>query len=147
MAARANPCAMEVHPQILIFAGSLLAILLLAGLAAALKLGGDHRLADDAAARAAADEVCDGFAAVEVALDGDGNAALLRDADGRIVLLKRHGNRFAGRMLGPDAKAREDGGTLIVASGERLYGEVRLVLADPAPWIDAIERLKAPRNA
>lgn len=123
------------------FAGSLIAILLLAGLAWWLKLGPQRRLDSDDAAREAAHEALDGFDPVAVARDREGRAALLRDAEGRILLLRQHGSHFAGRLLGKTASARIEDGALIVDSGERRYGTVRLDIAEPEPWRDAIARL------
>ena len=69
------------------------------------------------------------------------NFALLRDADDRLLLIRQHGSHFAGRLLGENASARIENGTLIVDSGEQRYGAVRLAIADPEAWRDAIARL------
>ena len=132
---------MEVHPQILIFAGSLVAILALAGLSAFLKLGGTARLESASDAVRIAQEVVDGFEPVEVAIDSEGAAALLCDDAGNVMLLKRHGNKFAGRLIASNASARVEDDTLIVASGERLYGQVALRIDDPDAWAHRIDRL------
>ena len=92
-------------------------------------------------ARAAAREALDGFEPVTVARDREGHAALLRDADDRLLLLRQHGTHFAGRLLGAEANARIEKGVLIVDCGERSYGTVRLDIADPETWRDAIARL------
>lgn len=123
------------------FAGSLVAILLLAGLAWWLKLGPQRRLDSDDAAREAAHEALDGFEPVAMARDRDGRATLLRDAEGRVLLLRQHGSHFAGRLLDQKARARIEGGALIVDNGERRYGVVRLDIAEPETWRDAIARL------
>ena len=123
------------------FAGSLIAILLLAGLARWLKLGPQRRLDNDDAAREAAQEALDGFEPVAIARDRAGGAALLRDAEGRILLLRRHGSHFAGRLLDGNARAGIDDGALIVDSGERRYGVVRLDIDQPEAWRDAIARV------
>ena len=132
---------MGLPPDLLRFAGSLVAILLLAGLAWSLKLGPQRKLDSDDAAREAAREALDGFEPVAVARDREGRAALLRDADDRLLLIRQHGSHFAGRLLGENASARIEDGTLIVDSGERRYGAVRLAVADAEAWRDAIARL------
>ncbi|ABC64870.1 hypothetical protein [Erythrobacter litoralis] len=127
--------------------GSLVAILALAGLAMWLKLGGSPRIDSEETARLAADEAVDGFAAIRFGIDTDGRGALLEDGAGRILLLKPHGNQFAGRVLGPTAKAHMQSGVLTVDSGERRFGTITLALDDGAYWESAINRLKAISNA
>lgn len=130
-------------------AGSLVAILALAGLAWWMKLGGNPALDSDAAVRRAAGEVEDGFAPVATAHDG--KAALARDAQGRIMVIKRHGNRFAGRVLGPGARTEilPDPGIamLVVDSGEVRFGKVFLALDDAQTWADAINRVSRAQDA
>lgn len=130
-------------------AGSLVAILMLAGLAWWLKLGGDPRLDSETAVARAAGEVEDGFAPVAVAADG--TAALARDGTGRIMVIKRHGNRFAGRILGAEAAARlwHDLGktALEVDCGEARFGKVFLTLPDAQAWAEAINRLDRRQDA
>jgi len=128
-------------------AGSLVAILALAGLAWWLKLGGTARLDSAEGVARAAGEVEDGFAPASTACDAGGAAALARDAQGRIMVIKRHGNRFAGRVLGPGAAARLAGGTLEVDPGEPRFGKVSLALPDAQAWADAINRLNAAQDA
>lgn len=132
-------------------AGSLAAILALAGLAWWMKLGGAPRLDSEEAVRRAAGEVEDGFTPVAHACDAEGAAALARDAAGRIMVIKRHGNRFAGRILGPQAKAgvRNDLGhrALHVDSGERRFGAVFLDISAPETWAEAINRVKTRQDA
>lgn len=132
---------MEIPPLLLQSGGSLVAILALYLLARALKLGGSPALSDDDAVRAAASEVEDGFEPQRISISRDRQAALAADASGRIMLIKRHGNRFAGRILAKGASVREEVDALIVHSGEKRYGPVRLSLSDPGYWADAINRL------
>lgn len=134
---------MDIPPLLLQTLGSLVAILALAGLAVLLKLGGTPKLDSEEAVRRAAGEVVDGFEAVETAAAQDGAAALASDAQGRIMLIKRHGNRFAGRLLTDRVRTRLHGAALEVDCGERRFGKVLLALDDPASWqarIDAIDR-------
>lgn len=142
---------MQLPQLVLQTAGSLAAILALSALAWWLRLGGAPLLSDDAAVRRAADEVETGFAPVTIARDDQGRAALARDAHGRIMLIKRHGNRFAGRILTSAAKARlwKDLGqtTLEVDCSEARFGKVFLDLSDPDAWAASINALKAEQDA
>ncbi|MFM7402995.1 MAG: hypothetical protein ACKO1N_02635 [Erythrobacter sp.] len=132
-------------------AGSLVAILALAGLAKWMRLGRAPTLVDDAAVRRAASEVEDGFVPVSIARDKDGTAALARDGNGRIMVIKRHGNRFAGRVLGDRAAATlsidHDDASLAIMTGETLFGDVRIVVDDPDAWVAAINRLSGSQHA
>lgn len=123
------------------FGGSLIAILVLAGLAVLLKLGGKPVLKDDSAVALAAMEVEDGFDAKRFSISRDGGSALARDEAGKIMVIKRHGNKFAGRVLTSAATTREEVDALIVDAGETRFGVVRLSLSDASYWADAINRL------
>lgn len=133
---------MEIPPALLQFVGSLAAIAMLAALAWWLRLGPARRLESEADARREASEALDGFEAVDIALDRDGRAGLLRDARGQVLLLRQHGAHFAGRVLTPAAHARIDGGALVVDTAERRYGGVRLELDEPSVWLQHIESVK-----
>ena len=141
---------MALSPLLLQTAGSLVAILALAGLAWWLKLGGAPVLADDEAVRRVAGEVEDGFVPVSIARDPSGMAAIARDAQGQIMVIKRHGNRFAGRVLGRNAAATLNidlGETLLVVrTGQTLFGDIYLAVDDPKAWVAAINQLNE-RNA
>jgi hypothetical protein len=128
-------------------AGSLVAILALAGLAWWLRLGSSPTLASDDDVRRAASEAVDGFDPVAIARDAEGRAAVARDAQGRIMVLKRHGNRFAGRVLGPDAAAWVAGGQIEVFPGEARFGTVFLTIPDAEAWADAINEVDGRHNA
>ena len=142
---------MDVPPLLLQTAGSLVAILALAGLAWWLKLGGAPLLADDEAVRRAAGEVEDGFVPFAIACDEEGAGALTRDAQGRIMLIRSHGNRFVGRVLTAQATAllKDHPGefNIIIDCGEARFGKAFLTVADPATWADAINRLRAVHHA
>lgn len=138
---------MNLPPEILQFLGSLVAILALAWIAYALGLGGMPKLTDADAAHKAAGEAADGFQPRETCVDRNGKAAILRDTAGRILLLKPHGNKFAGRILGPTARAWQTDGMLVVDSGERRYGTVSLDIADPDAWADAVNALGSQSHA
>lgn len=132
---------MDAQALLLQTGGSLIAILALYFVARALKLGGKPRLDDEAQVQVCAGEVEEGFAAQRVSIARDGAAALARDAEGRIMVIKRHGNRFAGRVLTRSAAVREEVDGLVVDTAEARFGAVRLSIDDPAYWADAINRL------
>ncbi|MGY6550950.1 MAG: hypothetical protein ACXIT4_03530 [Erythrobacter sp.] len=138
---------MLASPLLLQSAGSLVAIVLLAGLARWLGLGAAPVLSDHAAVERAASEVEDGFTPVDSAISQDHKSALARDAAGRIMLIRLHGNRFAGRVLAAGTHAQWSGDVLVVDCGERRFGAARLVLDDPASWAEAINRLGQSNNA
>lgn len=138
---------MEIPSLLLQTAGSLVAILLLAGLAWWLRLGGSPVLADDSALRRTASEVADGFEPVESAISQDHTAALLRDADGQIMVIKRHGNRFAGRILDARSLAHVRGDAVEITTEERRFGVTRLTIRDPGSWAAAINRLSVAHDA
>ena len=129
--------------KLLQFAGSLVAILVLAWLARKLDLGGDERLRDPEEARRLAEEALCGFEAQDVALDRAGIGALLRDGEGRVMLLRRHGSRWAARLLDRHAGVRLDRNFLRIATGERSFGEIALDLGDQAQvWAGSLRRIK-----
>lgn len=138
---------MEIDPQILALAGSLAAIFALAGIARWLKLGGNPALQNEAAVRAAAHEVEDGFETEKCSISRDGQAALAADPSGRIMVIKRHGNQFAGRILSGTATVREEVDAIVVDCGEAFFGKVRLALSDAATWTDRINRLSLCADA
>lgn len=131
----------EFEGLFLQFAGSLLAILALFGLAKWLGLGGKPRLHSEADVAKATDEVVSGFLPKRVSIARDGSAALARNDQGQIMLIKRHGNRFAGRILTSSAQVREEVDGLVIDPKETQFGQVRLSLKDASTWADAINRL------
>lgn len=132
---------MEIPPLLLQFGGSLIAILTIYLLARALRLGGKPTLDNDESVRFAASEVEDGFDARRIAIAKGGAAALASDPQGQIIVIKRHGNQFAGRILSKDARVSEEVDAIIVDCGDARFGKVRLSLDQPAIWVDAINRL------
>lgn len=137
----------DVPPVLLQFLGSLVAIFVLAGLAWKLGLGAPPRLKSEAEARIAADQVVSGFEPTRIALDADGSGAIMSDDAGRIMVVRRHGSHFAGRILTPVASAAVDGEALLIATGEKRFGSVRLTVEDASSWMQAIEAIKSPANA
>ena len=132
---------MSIPPLLLQFGVSLAAILVLYAIARSLKLGGQPKLTDEASVAFAAGEVEDGYQAVRVAIGRGGAAALARDKSGRIMVIKRHGNRFAGRILSSNAKVQEEVDAVIIDCGDARFGRVRMSLDEPSIWVDAINRL------
>lgn len=138
---------MAILPLLLQTAGSLAAILALAGLAWWLKLGGAPLLASAPDVVRVAGEVDDGFVPGDFAVADDRTAALARAADGRIMLIRRHGNRFVGRILGRAARAQRIGSALEIDCGEARFGKTALTLRDADAWADAINALSTPDHA
>lgn len=122
--------------------GSLLAILLVYALVRALSLGEDVRIADEAEARALAEEARCGFAPVEVALDRARIGALLRNRTGEVMLIRRHGARFAARLVTSHAGVRLDQGFLTLSTDDPHFGSVTLDLGVQAQiWAASLRRL------
>lgn len=128
--------------ELLKLAGSLAAIFLIFFVALKLRLGGDVRLRSEDEARELADHTLCGFDPVDVVLDRAGIGALLRDGEGRVMLLRRHGAQFAGRLLDSYAGTRLDRNFLTVTTGERRFGSVTLDLGGEAQlWASSLRRL------
>lgn len=132
---------MDLPPLFLQSVASLVAIFGLFILAKWMGLGGNPKLENGKDITRAADEVEAGFEAARWSISKEGKAALLQDETGRIMLIRRHGNRFAGRVLTSSAKVREVVDGLLVDPSEPMFGELRLTLNDASFWADAINRL------
>lgn len=132
-----------MDPALLQLIGSLVAILILAAIAWALKLGQAPGIADEDEARALAREADTGFVPDAAAVSRDGAAAILADHDGRVMVLRRHGTHFAARVLEPGAQATVEGDALIVAPTDRRFGITRLELGEHADtWASRIDALE-----
>ena len=112
----------------ILLGGSVAGVLALVAVAWWLGLGGGA-IADEAQARQAAEESQTGFVAEEAIVSSDGKAALVRGGDGDFILLKVHGVHVAARRLAPPLSVRTLPDGAIVASGERMFGDVRLSLS------------------
>jgi hypothetical protein len=124
--------------------GSLIAVLLIFILVRALGMGSDVRIADEAEARALAEEAQCGFDPVEVALDRARIGALLRNSKGEVMLIRRHGARFAARVLSTHAGARLDRGFLTLSTDDPHFGSITLDLGERAQiWAASLRRLGA----
>ena len=125
--------------------GSLIAILLVHAFIRSRRLGEDVRIASEAEARALAEQAHIGFAAVEVALDRARIGALLRGRDGEVMLVRRHGARFAARQLTSHAGVRLDQEFLTLSTDDPHFGSVTLDLgADAQVWAASLRRLGEP---
>lgn len=114
-------------------AGSLLAILLLAGVAWRLRLGRDGRIASPEEAADAADHQLPGFVTGGAVVGADGRAALAVDRRGeRVAVVKRHGARLAVREVGWAALRSTPEG-VVVETGGRRFGRV------PIAGVDALD--------
>jgi len=113
-------------------AGSLAAIVILAGLAWLLKLGraGHEAIIDDPDSAAhAAEQALAGFRAVGALVGDDRAAALVAGAHGRVAVVKRHGARLAVREVRwGQVRATYNG--MLVETGERRFGSVTVVGVD-----------------
>jgi hypothetical protein len=134
---------MTLIPIVIKALASLAAVLLLAGFARWLGLGGDVRIRNADHARALAQDVHYGFDPVDVIVDKAGFGALLRDADGRQMLVRRAGARFAGRLLEPGMDARLDRQFLTLGSDDTPFGSVTLNLGEDAQvWAAGLRNLR-----
>lgn len=123
-------------------AASIAAILFLFWLAKRMELGGDVRIANEAHARALAQEAYVDFEPVEIILDKARVAALLKDAQGRHMLLRRHGAQFAARLLDSASEARLDQNFLTIGTGEKSFGTITLNLGPEAQiWAAGLRRM------
>lgn len=111
----------------LLLAGSIAGVLGLALVARMLKLGGAS-IGSNTEARHIAEESLTGFSAEAAVVSSDGAAALVRGDDGSLVLLKVHGANIASRPLTPPVTAITIDDGVTVATGERMFGDVRLLL-------------------
>lgn len=124
--------------------GSLIAVLLVFLLVRALGMGSDVRITDEAEARALAEEARFGFDPIDVALDRARIGALLRNRAGEVMLIRRHGARFAARVLSSHAGARLDRGFLTLSTDDPYFGSITLDLGERAQiWAASLRRLGA----
>ncbi|WP_298166154.1 hypothetical protein [Novosphingobium sp.] len=122
--------------------GSLAAVLLVFVIVRALGMGSDVRIADEGEARALAEEARCGFDPVDVALDRARIGALLRNAAGEVMLIRRHGAKFAGRLLSSHVGARLDRGFITLSTDDPHFGSITLDLGDQAQiWAASLRRL------
>jgi hypothetical protein len=111
--------------------GSVVAVLALAGIAWALKLGG-RKIADEAEAIATAEAMLSGFEAERAVVGSDGLAALVHGRDESLAVLKVHGARIAARRLALPVEAEATADGLRIATGEA-FGTVTVRGVDLLP--------------
>ena len=117
----------------IVLGASLAAVFVVAAIALALGLGRGAQLGERERVFAMARDFHSGFRPVDAAIDGNGRAALVRGDDGDFVLLKLHGVHGAGRYFAATPSLESKGGTLLVQTGERMFGTVAIdVGADEA---------------
>lgn len=138
---------MNIPPDLVQFLGSLVAILLTGLLAYWLRLGPPPLLENEDEALVAAEAAMPSFEPTEVALDRDGRGALFRDRAGRILVLKPHGSHFAARVLATGARAEQLDDGLLISTGERRFGGVKLRLQDASAWARAVEATRTQGHA
>ncbi|MEM8696073.1 MAG: hypothetical protein AAGE05_08655 [Pseudomonadota bacterium] len=116
--------------------GSLVAVFALAAIAWLLGMGRTPRIADTAQAERLARDAHSGFVPTDAAVSRDGKTALVAGRDGDFVALREHGANIAARVFRHAPDMRRDDAILTVATGERLFGDLRLDLgeADAARW-------------
>ena len=121
---------------------SVIFILFLAAFAWWLRLGSGIVLKDEAMARELAIAAeCD-FEPAEAILADDRTGALLSDMQGRVMLLRRQGAKFAGRMLDDACSADIADGRLVITVPDRFSAPTSLDLGrDAAVWRAKIENL------
>ena len=116
--------------------GSIVAILVLAGIAVALKLGGIAPMADEAAAAALAESELSGFLADEAWLSLGRDKAVVLGRDGSIALIRPHGAHYvARRLIAPVGRVvgrQQYGSAIEIDSGERVWGKTVIELGDRA---------------
>lgn len=110
--------------------GSLFAIVLLAGVAWAIRLGrGSGRIDAPEDAMRDAGHALSGFNPVAAVVAEDGAAALVVGRDARVAVLKAHGARVAAREVKWSAvRSTQEG--IVVETGERRFGRVPLAGVD-----------------
>lgn len=135
----------DTGPWLLLAATTLVSLVMVMGLyalAAAMKLGGDVRIADVAHARALAEAAHCGFDASEIGLDRARIGALVRNDAGQVMLIRRHGARFVGRELTSHHGIRLDRTTITLETGDPRFGPLTLDLGAAAQtWAASLRRL------
>lgn len=111
--------------QIGIIVGSLLVIFAVTALVRWMRLG-EVALENRQQAFDWAERNIPFFTASEAIVSEDGQGALVMDDAGRVVLVKRHGSKFAARLIEAPIDAQQEGPIWCIGSGDRQFGRVRL---------------------
>jgi hypothetical protein len=123
----------------LLLAGSLAAVLGLAGFARLLKLGGDGKVEDAGAAAKAAEQALAGFRAEGAMVSEDDRAAIVAGAHGRVAVVKCHGANLAVREVKWSAVRSTHEG-LEIETGDRRFGIV------PVKGVDVLDVRRMARS-
>ncbi len=113
---------------------SVFGVLLLAGLARWLDLGGEMRIRDEDHAKRLAFEGQYGFKGLDAAVDLAGYSALVRDVANRHVLLTMVGNKIVSRQVRPPIEGRLDQKLLTLDLQEPDFETVTLNLGEAAQY-------------
>ncbi|MEO1046226.1 MAG: hypothetical protein AAFX04_12365 [Pseudomonadota bacterium] len=111
--------------QLYIIIGSFITIIAVTALVRWLRLG-EVRLENRQHALDWAEKNIPFFTAKDAILSEDGQAALVMDADNRVVVVKRHGSKFAARLLERPIDAQQEGPVWCIGSGDKQFGRVRM---------------------
>lgn len=124
-----------------ILIGSLAAVFFVAAVSWFLGMGRTPRIESGDQARQLACDAHSGFEPTDAVVSRDGKAALVSGRNGDFVLLREHGANIAARVMHEQPPIRQDGNMLIVETGERLYGDLRLDLGaeDARRWSGTFE--------
>lgn len=114
----------------LLLGGSLAGVLGLALAAWLLGLGGGA-IGSPEEAMAIAEQSLGGFEAERAVVSEDGRAALVFGPAGALAVIKQHGTQPAARLLARPLRVTLLGDGVEIDSGERRFGPVRLLLAEP----------------
>jgi len=116
--------------------GSLAAVLALAAMVWFLGMGKTPKIENAGEAERLARDAQSGFVPLETALSRDGSAALIAGAQNDFVLLRGHGAKIVARVLHSAPPAAREDGLLVIRTGERLFGDLRLDLGqqEAARW-------------
>jgi hypothetical protein len=114
-----------------LLAGSLIGVLGLAAFAWLMAPSGAG-IPSEEEAKHAAEEAHVGFHASRAFVSEDRRAAVVIGEAGDAVLLKAHGTQLASRHLPGAVTAEAFDGDVLLSSGERMFGAVRLRLAQDA---------------
>jgi hypothetical protein len=123
----------------ILLAGSLVAVLGLAGFARLLKLGGDGRVEDAGVAAKAAEQALAGFRAEGAIVAEDDRAAIVAGAHGRVAVVKAHGANLAVREVRWSAVRSTHEG-LEIETGDRRFGIV------PVKGVDVLDVRRMARS-
>ncbi|MCM8730439.1 hypothetical protein ACFO8O_05585 [Hephaestia sp. GCM10023244] len=109
----------------LVLAGSLVAILALAGVAWLLRLGRDGKVEDASVAAQAVEDALAGFRAEGALVSDDDLAAIVTGDGGRVAVVKCHGVNLAVREVRWSAVRSTHEG-IEVETGDRRFGLIKL---------------------